>query len=91
MQATERLAMIRQRLTEALAPKELEITDESHKHVGHEGAKSGGGHFTVRIVSDDFEGKRLLERHRMVYQALGEAMQSDIHALSIQALSPDEC
>lgn len=91
MQATDRLVMIRQRLTEALAPKELEITDESRKHVGHEGAKSGGGHFTVRIVSDDFEGKRLLERHRMVYQALGEAMQSDIHALSIQALAPDEC
>lgn len=91
MQATDRLVMIRQRLTEALAPKELEITDESHKHVGHEGAKSGGGHFTVRIVSDDFEGKRLLERHRMVYQALGAAMQSDIHALSIQALAPDEC
>lgn len=91
MQATDRLVMIRQRLTEALAPKELEITDESHNHVGHEGAKSGGGHFTVRIVSDDFEGKRLLERHRMVYQALGEAMQSDIHALSIQALAPDEC
>lgn len=91
MQATDRLAMIRQRLTGALAPKELEITDDSHKHVGHEGAKSGGGHFTVRIVSDDFEGKRLLERHRMVYQALGEAMQSEIHALSIQALTPDEC
>lgn len=91
MQAADRIAMIRQRLTAALEPEELEITDDSHKHVGHPGAKSGGGHFTVRIVSDGFEGKRLLERHRMVYKALGEAMQSEIHALSIQALTPKEC
>ena len=90
MQASDRVAMIRQRLTEVLAPKELEIIDEGHKHVGHEGAKSGGGHFKVRVVSDNFDGKRLLERHRMVYQALGDAMQSEIHALSIQALTPEE-
>ena len=91
MQTSDRVAMIRQRLTEVLAPKELEIIDEGHKHVGHEGAKNGGGHFKVRIVSDNFDGKPLLERHRMVYQALGDAMQSEIHALSIQALTPEEC
>jgi BolA protein len=86
----ERVEMIRERLTEALQPAELDIQDDSAKHAGHEGAKGGGGHFNVRIISPAFGGKNLLERHRMVYDALGDAMQSEIHALSIQAKTPDE-
>lgn len=85
-----RVAMIRERLSQALAPLELEITDESHKHVGHAGARSGGGHFSVLVISQHFAGKTLLERHRLVYQALGDALQGEIHALSIRALTPDE-
>lgn len=86
----ERVDMIRERLTQALSPSELEIQDDSAKHAGHEGAKGGGGHFNVQIVSEAFAGKNLLERHRMVYDALGDAMQSEIHALSIQAKTPGE-
>ena len=86
----ERVEMIRTRLTEAFAPDRLEIEDESHKHVGHAGASTGLGHFKVEIVSKAFAGKNLLERHRMVYAALGEAMQTDIHAVSVKAKTPDE-
>ena len=85
-----RVNMIREKLTAALAPTLLEIQDDSAKHAGHVGARSGGGHFNVQIVSAEFSGKSLVERHRMVYSALGDAMQSDIHALSIQAKTPDE-
>lgn len=82
--------MIRERLTAALQPEDLEIQDDSARHAGHEGAKGGGGHFNVRIVSPAFAGRNLLERHRMVYDALGDAMHSEIHALSIQAKTPEE-
>ena len=82
--------MIRQRLTEAFAPVELDIIDESHKHAGHPGAAGGGGHFVAYIVSDAFVGKNLLQRHRMVYEALGDAMKTEIHALSIKAHTPAE-
>lgn len=90
MSTTDRVAMIRQRLQQALNPESIEIEDESHKHAGHAGARSGGGHFNVRVVSQQFEGKKLLERHRMVYDAVGDAMQSEIHALSIVAKTPEE-
>ncbi|BAZ94589.1 stress-induced morphogen [Thiohalobacter thiocyanaticus] len=86
----ERVAMIRERLTAALQPEDLEIQDDSARHAGHEGAKGGGGHFNVRIVSPAFAGRNLLERHRMVYDALGDAMHSEIHALSIEAKTPEE-
>ncbi len=85
-----RVAMIRERLTAALAPAHLAIIDESHQHAGHAGALSGGGHFAVTLVSAAFAGKGLLARHRMVYDALGPAMHTDIHALSIRAYTPDE-
>lgn len=85
-----RVNMIRDKLTSALAPTQLDIEDDSAKHAGHAGARSGGGHFNVNIVSAAFAGKSLIERHRMVYGALGDAMQQEIHALSIQAKSPDE-
>ncbi|MBL4851625.1 MAG: BolA family transcriptional regulator [Gammaproteobacteria bacterium] len=85
-----RIAMIRQRLTDALSPSSLEIVDDSHKHVGHAGAASGGGHFTVHIIAEAFVGKSLIQRHRTIYNALGDAMENDIHALSIKAYTPAE-
>lgn len=86
----ERIAMIRSRLEAELAPDELEIVDDSWRHAGHPGARDGRGHFNVRIRSQRFAGKRTVERHRMVYAALGSLMQTDIHALSVVALSPEE-
>lgn len=87
---TDRVAMIRERLTAAFAPSVLNVVDESHMHAGHAGAASGMGHFAVVIVSDAFAGKNLLARHRMVYEALGDAMKTDIHALSVKAYTPQE-
>ncbi|MBN4078533.1 BolA family transcriptional regulator [Gammaproteobacteria bacterium AH-315-C21] len=87
---SDRITMIRQRLTEGLSPSSLEITDDSHKHIGHAGAASGGGHFTVHIVSEVFAGKSLVQRHRAIYDALGDAMESEIHALSIKAKTLSE-
>ena len=74
----------------ALQPTHLEIIDESHKHAGHEGARDGRGHFALEIVSEAFVGLAPLARHRRVYQAMGEMMQTDIHALSIRARTPAE-
>lgn len=90
MTTSTRVAEIRARLEAAFAPELLEITDESHKHAGHAGARDGRGHFAVRIVSDRFDGIKTLARHRMVYAALGSLMQTDIHALSVVALRPGE-
>jgi len=87
---TDRLAMIRSRLTQALQPTSLEIIDESARHAGHAGAASGGGHFIVHIVSGVFQDKNLIQRHRMVYDAVGNMMHTQIHALSIQANTPQE-
>jgi BolA protein len=85
----KRVALIRERLTEAFQPDSLNIIDESHKHIGH--AQAGGaGHFAVEIVSDVFRGKNLMQRHRMVYDALGDFMNTEIHALSIKASTSDE-
>ena len=83
----------RERILAALAalhPGEIELIDESHKHVGHAGARDGRGHYALRIVSDAFAGVGAVARHRKVYAALGELMQSDIHALSIVALAPEK-
>lgn len=82
--------MIRARLEDRLRPDELEIVDESHLHVGHPGAKDGRGHFRVRIVSDVFAGLPRLARHRRVYAALGDLMQTDIHAVNIEAYAKNE-
>lgn len=81
---------MRDRLTSALAPSGLEILDESHRHVGHAGARDGRGHFQLNIVSDAFAGKGSLARHRLIYAALGDLMQTDIHALGINAQTPTE-
>lgn len=85
-----RVEAIRSRLAAALAPTALEVEDESHRHVGHAGARDGRGHFRVRIVSAAFEGEAPLARHRAVYAALGDLMQTDIHALAIDARTPEE-
>jgi BolA protein len=84
-----RVEMMRQRLA-TLAPVSLDITDESYKHAGHAGARSGGGHYTLRIISEQFAGKSTMARHRMIYSALGEMMKREIHALNIRANTPDE-
>jgi BolA protein len=74
----------------AFQPTQIEIIDDSHKHAGHEGARSGGGHYTLHIVSAQFAGKSTLVRHRMIYSTLGEMMKHDIHALNIKAYTPEE-
>lgn len=81
-----RIERMTQLIQEALSPTQLEIIDDSHKHVGHAGAKGGLGHFTVIVASSAFEGKRLLQKHRLIYDALGDMMETDIHALSIKIL-----
>ncbi|MBI3777871.1 MAG: BolA family transcriptional regulator [Gammaproteobacteria bacterium] len=85
-----RVTLIENCLREALAPQKIEVRDDSRLHAGHEGARSGGGHFAVTVVSPRFQGKSALQRHQMIYQALGDMMKKDIHALSIQAFTPDE-
>jgi BolA family transcriptional regulator, general stress-responsive regulator len=85
----ERMAKMRDSLA-VLEPVQLEITDESHKHAGHAGAREGGGHYVLRIVSPQFAGKNTVARHRMIYSAIGELMKREIHALTILALAPNE-
>jgi BolA protein len=83
-----RIAAIKNRLSAAFAPLELDVEDESHLHIGHPGARDGRGHFKVRIVSTSFSGTKPLQRHRMVYDALADMMRTDIHALTVTALPP---
>ena len=90
MTESDRISSIEKRLRESLTIKSLEIIDESHLHVGHAGAASGGGHFQVIITAVDFEDLNTLARHRLVYEALGDAMETDIHALSIKARASSE-
>jgi BolA protein len=81
--------LMEQRLA-SLRPESLEILDESGAHVGHEGARGGGGHYQLVIVSREFDGKPAQQRHRMVYDALGPLMKKEIHALAIRAYAPGE-
>lgn len=87
---TSRAAEIERRLQSAFDPAELLVKDQSHLHAGHAGAKEGKGHFDVRIVSERFEGLRPVARHRLVYEALGDFMRTDVHALSVNAVAPSE-
>ncbi|MFO7762508.1 MAG: BolA family protein [Wenzhouxiangellaceae bacterium] len=80
----ERVGRIRALLERALAPEALEVIDESHLHVGHAGAQDGRGHFRIRIKASCFAGRSRLARHRMIYQAMGDMMDTDIHALAIE-------
>lgn len=85
-----RVERIRTALHAALAPLQLEVGDDSALHAGHAGAASGGGHYSVKIVSPRFEGLRLVMRHRLVYDAVHDMMRAEIHALAITALAPSE-
>lgn len=88
---TQRTEKIKQLLTEAFEPTRLEIVDDSASHAGHAGSREhGGGHYQVLIVSPRFKDENTVKRHRMVYQSLQSMMQTEIHALSIQAFTPDE-
>lgn len=86
-QTTER---IRQVLNDRFCPSHFELHDDSHKHVGHPGAASGGGHYSVLIVAEAFHGRSLVERHRLVYEALGSMVGGEIHALGLKTLTPAE-
>ncbi len=87
---SERVKAIEAKLTEAFSPLKLLVKDQSHLHAGHEGAKGGGGHFHITIVSSAFDGCLPLERHRMIYSTLESMMETDIHALRIDANTPDQ-
>ncbi len=82
-------SQIRERLA-ALQPDSIDIGDDSALHAGHAGAASGGGHYTLRIVSARFAGQSRVARHRLVYDTLGSLMQHQIHALALHALAPEE-
>jgi BolA protein len=84
----DRVARIEAILREAFSPSHLLVKDQSHLHAGHAGAQDGRGHYDVRIVSEAFAGKLPLARHRMIYDALGTMMETDIHALRIDARDP---
>ena len=85
---SERVTQMEQRLRAALQPLRLEIEDESAKHAGHAGARDGGGHYVVTIVAAQFAGKGLLQRHRLVYDALGGRMGGPLHALQLTTAAP---
>ena len=85
-----RIAKIRSALEAAFRPDALEIIDDSARHAGHAGARDGRGHFKVRLVAAAFAGQGLLARHRVVYAALGTLMETDIHALQIEAKATGE-
>ncbi len=85
-----RVERISAQLRTALHTDMVEIIDDSHLHAGHAGASDGKGHFRVRIVSEDFQGLRTVQRHQLVYRSLADLMQTDIHALGISALTPAE-
>ncbi|MES2163456.1 MAG: BolA family protein [Pseudomonadota bacterium] len=85
-----RMERMRSRFQAALAPLELTLDDDSALHAGHAGAASGGGHYNVRIVSLQFEGLKLVTRHRLVYDSVHDMMHKEIHALAITALAPSE-
>jgi len=90
MNADTRVERIRSRIEAALAPAVLDLADDSALHAGHPGAASGGGHYSVKIVSERFGGLKLVMRHRLVYDSVHDMMKTEIHALAITALAPSE-
>ena len=90
MTKDQRLEEIQSRLEKAFKPEMLVVEDEGHLHEGHEGAKDGRGHFRVNIVSAAFNGKNMIARHRAIYQEMGNLMETDIHALAIEAYASDD-
>lgn len=87
--ATDRVGRLRAALEQALAPSRLEIEDDSARHAGHAGAREGG-HFKVSLTSEAFRGKTAIQRHRLVFAAVAGLMKTDIHALNIDARTPEE-
>ena len=88
---TSRIDVIKDRISQNLSASTIDIIDESLAHAGHAGAEEhGGGHFSALIVADAFTGKSLVQRHQLVYGALGDLLQSDIHALSMKLYTPQE-
>ena len=85
----DRIEAIKERINKQLQTMQLDIVDESHLHDGHSG-KGGAGNFDVTITAEAFNGKSLIERHRMVYLAVDDLMKTEIHALSIKANATDE-
>ncbi len=90
MKSSETKEKIERKLKESLSATSLEVIDESWKHAGHAGVASGGGHFLLCVVSEKFRGVSLLDRNRMVFDALKEEMKGEIHALVIKAKTPEE-
>lgn len=86
----DRSQTIERLLRDALSPSHIQVKDQSHLHEGHAGAREGKGHFEVTIISEQFADLNRIARHRLVYAALGNYMQTDVHALSINAYSPSE-
>jgi BolA protein len=86
---SERSERIEAKLREALDASEIQVVDESHLHAGHAGAREGGGHFRLSVVSKRFEGLSRIAAQRLIYEILAEEMKSEIHALSITARAPD--
>lgn len=86
----DRVKRIEQILRERLGAEQIEVRDESAQHAGHAGARGGGGHYAVTVVAARFRNLSTLERHRLVYEALGELLKQDIHALSVKAYAPEE-
>ena len=82
--------LIEERLSAALDATAITVVDDSARHAGHAGAATGGGHYNLRIVSPRFAGASRVSRHRLVYDALSDLMHRAIHALAIEALTPDE-
>jgi BolA protein len=87
--SNDRVERITALLNEAFAPSKLQVKDQSHLHAGHAGAQDGRGHYEVTIVAEAFANQRRLAQHRMIYDALGSLMETDIHALRINAAAPD--
>ncbi len=90
MQPTRRAGEIREAIERELDATHVEVIDHSARHAGHSGAASGGGHFEVVVVSDRFLGLSRLAMQRLVYEALGDLMQTEIHALTMHTLTPDQ-
>jgi len=84
MTSEQRMNLMREKLNLALNPTHLEIIDESHLHIGHVGAQSGGGHYKLIISSPLFNGQNQIARHRLIYSSLGDLMKHEIHALTIE-------
>lgn len=82
--------LIKEKLSTALQPEFIQVLDDSQAHAGHEGAKSGGGHYYLTIVSNEFQNQSRIKRHQLIYSVLGDMMKHDIHALSIKAYTPEE-